>query len=135
MEGFVSRLLAQSPDIVRIALTAVAGGAAPPVARWIEGRDDAEAVGTHYRSTRQIVGVLETAPGSAGRPLFVRGRDEPVYLRLRTPPMPQLPATMRNSIYRFNELDVLWTALHLTDSERRILISVAQQPEKTGYPD
>ena len=140
LEGFVSRLLAQSPDIVRIALTAVAGGAAPPVARWIEGRDDAEAVGTHYRSTRQIVGVLETAPGSAGRmllelingrPLFVRGRDEPVYLRLRTPPMPQLPATMRNSIYRFNELDVLWTALHLTDSERRILISVAQQPEKT----
>src|SRR5690606_16883751 len=63
--------------------------------------------------------------------LFVRGRDEPVYLRLGTPPMPDLSAAMRHSIYRFNELDVLWTALHLIDDDRRILISVAQQPEKT----
>lgn len=140
LEGFVSRLLAQAPDLVRIALTAVAGGAASPVARWIEGREDAEAVGTRYRSTRQIVGVFETAYGSSGRmllelmngrPLFVRERDEPVYLRLGTPPMPALPATMRNSIYRVNELDVLWTALHLIDDDRRILISVAQQPERT----
>jgi hypothetical protein len=38
---------------------------------------------------------------------------------------------MRNSIYRFNELDVLWTALHLVADDRRILISVAQQPERT----
>lgn len=140
LEAFVSRLLAQSPDIVRIALTAVAGGAAPPVARWIEGRNDAEPVGTRYRSTRQIVGVLETEPNTPGRmllelingrPLFVRGREEPVYLRLRTASMPQLPAKMRNSIYQFNELDLLWAALHLTSSDRRILISVAQQPEKT----
>lgn len=140
LEGFVSRLLAQAPDLVRIALTAVAGGAASPVARWIEGREDAQAVGTRYRSTRQIVGVFETAYGRSGRmlidlmngrPLFVRGRDEPVYLRLNTPPMPALSAAMRTSIYRFNELDVLWTALHLIDDNRRILISVAQQPEKT----
>lgn len=140
LESFVSRLLAQSPDIVRIALTAVAGGAALPVARWIEGRQEAAAIGTRYRSTRQIIGVLETAPDGAGRmllelmngrPLFVRGRDEAVYIRLRTPPMPKLPAAMRNSIYRFNELDVLWTALHLVTDDRRILISVAQQPEKT----
>jgi hypothetical protein len=140
LESLVSRLLAQSPEIVRIALTAVAGGAAPSVARWIEGREDAQAVGTHYRSTRQIVGVLETASGGAGRmllelingrPLFVRGRDAPVYLPLRTPPMPQLPSKMRNSLYNFNELDVLWTALHLTENRLRILISVAQQPEIT----
>ncbi|XWN29337.1 MAG: DEAD/DEAH box helicase [Devosia sp.] len=140
LESLVSRLLSQSPDIVRIALTAVAGGAASPVACWIEGRVGAQAVGTRYRSTRQIVGVFETTSGASGRmllelmngrPLFVRGRDEPVYLRLGTPPMPTLPATMRNSIYRFNELDVLWTALHLVDDDRRILISVAQQPEKT----
>jgi Lhr-like helicase len=70
LESFLSRLLAQSPDIVRIALTAVAGGAAFPVARWIEGRDGAEPVGTHYRSTRQIIGVLETDPDSAGRMLL-----------------------------------------------------------------
>ncbi|MGJ8572296.1 MAG: DEAD/DEAH box helicase [Hoeflea sp.] len=140
LEAFVSRLLSQVPDIVRIALTAVAGGAASPVARWIQGRDDAEPVGSNYRSTRQLIGSLETAPDRAGqmlleilngKPLFVRGRDEPVYINLRTPPMPQLPAVMRNSIYRFNQLDVLWTALHLASSGRRILISIAQQPEKT----
>lgn len=140
LESFVSRLLAQAPDIVRIALTAVAGGAALPVARWMEGREDAEAIGTRYRSTRQLIGMFQSNPGNAGRmllellngrPLFVRGREEPVYIRLRTPPMPALPAYMRNSIYRFNELDVLWTSLHLVADNRRILISVAQQPEQT----
>ena len=139
LEGFVSRLLTQSPEIVRIALTAVAGGAANPVARWIERQEEAEAVGSRYRSTRQIVGVFETRPGASGRilldlmngqSLYVRGRVKPVYIRLRTPPMPQLPATMRNSIYRFNALNVLWTAMHLVDEELRVLISVVQQPEQ-----
>ena len=140
LEAFVSKLLARAPDIVRVALTAVAGGAAGPVARWIEGRDNAEPVGSDYRSTRQIIGAFETNPGGAGRmlleimngkPLFVRGRDDPVYINLRTPPMPQLPAAMRNSVNRFNQLDVLWTALHLAAGGRRILISIAQQPERT----
>lgn len=140
LESLVSRILAQAPELKRIALTAVAGGAASPVARWIEGRNEAIPVGTNYRSTRQIIGTFETRPDTPGRmlldimngrPLFVRGRDEPVYLRLQSPPMPGLPAGMRNSIYRFNELHVLWTALHLSDDNRRILISVTQQPEKT----
>lgn len=140
LESFVSKLLSCAPGVVRIALTAVAGGAAQPVARWIEGREDAVPIGTNYRSTRQIIGSFETAPLRSGRmlleilngrPLFVRGRDEPVYISLRTPPMPILPAVMRNSIYRFNQLDVLWTALHLAEGGRRILISIAQQPEQT----
>ena len=140
LEGFVSRLLSLAPDIARIALTAVAGGGATPVARWIEGRPDAVAVGTRYQSTRQLIGVLETSPEQSsrilleimnGQALYVRDRDAPVYLPLRTPPMSQLPAVMRNSLYRFNELSVLWTALHLVDEERRILISVAQEPEQT----
>jgi hypothetical protein len=140
LEAFVSKLLSRAPDIVRIALTAVAGGAAPTVARWVEGRKEAEPVGSDYRSTRQIIGSLETSPSNAGRmlleilngkPLFVRGRDRPVYINLRTPPMPQLPAAMRNSINRFNQLDILWTSLHLAASGRRILVSLAQQPERT----
>ncbi|MTI84959.1 MAG: DEAD/DEAH box helicase [Firmicutes bacterium] len=139
LEAFVSRLLMQSPDIVRIALTAVAGGASSPIAKWTEGKESATAVGTTYRSTRQLIGMLEALPGSLGRilldltngqPLYVRGRDEPVYIPLRTPVMPQLPAIMRNSIYCFNELYVLWTALHLVDDKRRILISIAQKPEQ-----
>jgi hypothetical protein len=36
LEQLVSRVLVQRPDVVRIALTAVAGGAAGPVAKWIE---------------------------------------------------------------------------------------------------
>jgi len=140
LESLVSRVLNQKPEIVRIALTAVAGGAALPVARWVEGDRAAEPVGIRYRSTRQVIGVLETAPERRSRlllemmndrPLYVRGRDEPVFLRIQTPVMPQLPAAMRNSIYRFNELSVLWTALHLQEGGRRILISVMQEPEQT----
>ncbi len=140
LESFVSKLLSHAPNIVRIALTAVAGGAAPPVARWIEGSEDAEPVGSDYRSTRQIIGSFETAPNRAGqmlleimngKPLFVRGRDEPVYINLHIPPMPQLPPTMRDTLNRFNQLDVLWTALHLAAGGRRILISIAQRPERT----
>lgn len=140
LENFVSRIIAQRPDVVRIALTAVAGGAALPVARWIEGRRNAEAVGVRYRSTRQIIGVLETAPNTTGRilldimngrTLYIRGEEQPVYLPLRMQPMPQLPAAMRNSLNRFNCLSVLWTALHLVEEDQRILISVAQEPEQT----
>ncbi|WP_240654800.1 DEAD/DEAH box helicase [Croceicoccus ponticola] len=140
LEQLVSRVIVQRPDVVRIALTAVAGGAAGPVAKWIEGRADATAVGVRYRSTRQVIGVLETAPGAQGRilldimngrTLFIRGQEQPVYLPLRMPAMPNLPARMRNSLNRFNCLSVLWTALHLVEEDQRILISVAQEPEQT----
>lgn len=140
LEAFVSRLLARRPGIARIALTAVAGGASTPVARWIEGDINAEPIGTNYRSTRQIIGTLEATPNSAGRMsldlmngqnMQVTGRDESVFLPLRTPAMPQLPAKMRSSVHRFNQLNVLWTALHLIEGDRRVLISVAQQPEQT----
>ncbi|UEM19535.1 DEAD/DEAH box helicase [Skermanella mucosa] len=140
MESFVSRILVQRPDIVRIALTAVAGGASRPVARWIEGRAEAKAVGVHYRSTRQVIGILETAPNLPsrilldmmnGRPLYIRGQEEPVFLDLRVQSMPRLPSAMRNSLNRFNSLAVLWTALHLAEENQRILISVAQEPEQT----
>ncbi|MFS0850087.1 DEAD/DEAH box helicase [Novosphingobium panipatense] len=140
LESFVARLLTQAPDIVRIALTAVAGGAAGPVARWMEGTADATAIGARYRSTRQVIGVLETASERRstmqlelmnGLPLYVQDRDTPVYLNLTIPPMAKLPASMRSSLNRFNQVTVLWTALHLAATDRRILISLAQQPEQT----
>lgn len=140
LESLVSRILAQRPDVVRIALTAVAGGAAGPVARWVEGRPDAIAVGVRYRSTRQVIGVLETTPNAQGSvllelmnglPLYLRDEEDPVYLRLQIAVMPQLPVQWRNSLNRFNCLSVLWTALHLADEDQRILISVAQEPEQT----
>jgi hypothetical protein len=140
LESFVSRILMQAPNIARIALTAVAGGASSPVAKWIVGSDNAEAVETSDRSTRQLVGMLEASPSTSGRilldlmngqPLAVRDRVEPVYIPLGAPLMPQLPPSMRNSIYCFTQLHVLWTALHLINDNRRILISVVQQPERT----
>lgn len=140
LESLVSRALIQRPDVVRIALTAVAGGAAGPVARWVEGRAEATPVGVRYRSTRQVIGILETTPNQQsvilldlmnGRPLYLRDEEDPVYLRLQIEVMPQLPAQWRNSLNRFNCLSVLWTALHLADEDQRVLISVAQEPEQT----
>src|SRR3546814_2880962 len=63
-----------------------------------------------------------------GRTLYVRGQEQPVYLPLRMPAMPNIPARMRSSLNRFNCLSVLWTALHLVEEDQRILISVAQEP-------
>lgn len=140
LESFVSRILASKPDIARIALTAVAGGAAGPVARWIESDPQADPIGLDYRSTRQIIGQLETVPDQSSRlrldlvngaPIVVSGRGSSPYINLQFDRMPQLPSSMRNSLDRFNQLSVLWTALHLTTSEQRILISIAQQPERT----
>jgi hypothetical protein len=139
LENLISRILAQRPEVIRIALTAVAGGSSEPVARWIEGRADAEAIKVRYRSTRQVIGVLETAPGSSGRilidqmngkPLYLRGQEDPVYLPLRFDSMPILPTQWRNSLNRFNCLTVLWTALHMAQEDQRILISVTQEPEQ-----
>lgn len=140
LEAFISRLLARKPDVVRIALTAVAGGAAGPVARWIEGNLAAEAVGSYYRSTRQAIGTFEVRPGAPPEILFdmlndrvlaVRGRGQNVYMRLRIAPMPQAPATVRGSLNHNTQLAILWAALHLTEGDRRILVSVSQSPEDT----
>ncbi len=140
LESFVSRLLAANPGIARIALTAVAGGAAGPVARWVEGNANAEPIGSKYRSTRQIIGKLETTPSYPpklkldlvnGAKIEVRGRGAAPYINLQIDRMPQLPPGMRSSLNRFNQLSVLWTSFHLTASQQRILISIAQQPERT----
>src|SRR3546814_11100409 len=43
--------------------------------------------------------------------------------------MPQPAPVIRNSLPHHNQLYVLWTALHLLEGNRRVLISVAQSPE------
>src|SRR5208282_598229 len=138
LEAMVSRILVARPDVARIALTAVAGGAAVPVAKWIEGRDDANPIGVRYRSSRQLIGGLECDPQRAptatldivnGQPLYVRGREEPVYLPLRIPRMELPAAPIRNSLPHYAQLYTLWTALHMLEGSRRVLISVTQSPE------
>jgi hypothetical protein len=139
LEAMISRILTLKPDVPRIALTAVAGGAAQPVATWIENDPNARPIGMGYRSSRQLIGALQCGPNSApaaildimnGQMLYVRGREDPVYLQLRIPQM-QLPASgIRNSLPHYTEIYVLWTALHLLEGGRRILISVLQSPER-----
>jgi hypothetical protein len=139
LEAMISRILTLKPDVPRIALTAVAGGAAQPVATWIENDANAQPIGMGYRSSRQLIGALQCDPNRApaaildimnGQMLYVRGRDDPVYLQLRIPQM-QLPASsIRNSLPHYTEIYVLWTALHLLEGGRRILISVMQSPER-----
>jgi hypothetical protein len=138
LEAMVSRILVARPDIARIALTAVAGGAAEPVAKWIEGRNDAIPVGVRYRSSRQLIGSLECDPQRAptatldilnGQPLYVRGRDEAVYLPLRIASMPLPLALIRNSLPHYAQLYTLWTALHVLEGTRRVLVSVMQSPQ------
>ncbi|HBC3976577.1 TPA: DEAD/DEAH box helicase [Vibrio parahaemolyticus] len=140
LESFVTRVLTQSPNIARIALTAVAGGAATPVARWVEHNKDALPVGLNYRSTRQVIGVFETRPRATPKikidlmndtPLSVIGRDTSPYLSLKIDPMPQLPASMRNSLNRYNQLEILWASMHFRQSGRRVLISLTQAPQHT----
>jgi hypothetical protein len=140
LEAFISRLLARQPGIVRVALTAVAGGAAHPVARWIESDADAVPIGTYYRSTRQAVGTFEVRPNSSpeilldtlnDRLLAVRGRAANVYINLRIDPMPRPPANVRGSINRYTQISILWAALHLIESDRLVLISISQNPEDT----
>ncbi|WP_417260648.1 DEAD/DEAH box helicase [Celeribacter sp.] len=139
LESLVSRILLLKPNLARIALTAVAGGAALPVSRWIEDDDGAIPVGLGYRSSRQLVGVLECRPKQSpfitlelnnGQPLYVRGRDEPVYLTLGLPPMPNPPAVVKNSLHHYVQIHALWTAVHLAPSGRRILVSVTQGPDR-----
>lgn len=139
LESLVSRMLVLKPGLARIALTAVAGGAAPPVSRWIEDDEEAVPVGLGYRSSRQLVGVLECRPKQSpyitlelnnGQPLYVRGREAPVFLALSLPPMPDPPAGVKNSLHHYVQIHALWTALHLAPSGRRILISVTQSPDR-----
>ena len=140
LESFVSRILVHSPEVERIALTAVAGGAEYPVAKWIEGKIEAKAVSSNYRSMRQIIGVFETKTNSAGsislellngQSLAIIGSEEQPYIHLSTPKMPKILAEASYSLQRFNELNVFWTALNIANKEQRILISIAQEPQRS----
>jgi integrase len=122
----------------RVALTAVAGGSAHPVARWIESNKDAEPIGSHYRSTRQAIGVLKINNNSPKIEIHqvndhrfdAQGQDG-VYIPLRINPMPTPNPSIRDSLNHFTQNTLLWTALHLTGNNRRILISIAVRPERT----
>lgn len=45
--------------------------------------------------------------------------------------MPEPLSGIRNSLNHFTQNSILWTALHLSGDDRRILISISQMPERT----
>jgi hypothetical protein len=127
-----------------IALSAVAAGAAPALARWIGGDRNALPTTSDYRSTRQMLGRIEvTARGQFniryelmdGRSL--RFEDE---RRAQTPfvptPFPPMPGGIEPNLgpEKAMQAPTLWAALHLAaeqpDGTRpSVLISLTQNPE------
>ena len=127
-------------DFRIIALSAVAAGAAPALARWIGGTRDAEPTTSAHRSTRQMLGRIEVSAGGRfnirynlmdGRSLrFEEGHGaEAPFVPTPFPDMPNRPDF--NEPEKAMRAPALWAALHLAaerpDGTRpSVLISVTQ---------
>ena len=123
-----------------IALSAVAAGAAPALARWIGGTGDAEPTTSTHRSTRQMLGRMEVSARGRfsirynlmdGRSLrFEDGQGaEAPFVPTPFPDMPNQPDFKQPE--KAMRAPALWAALHLAaerpDGTRpSVLISVTQ---------
>ena len=77
-----------------------------------------------YRSTRQVIGVLETSPGTSGqilldlmngKPLYLKGQENPVYLPLRYEAMPQLtPQKEQTTVLLWEQVQAVQVSEPLT---------------------
>ena len=124
-----------------IALSAVAARAAPAMAAWFGGDEDAEPIVSSHRSTRQMMGRLEVSPSGRfdirydlmdGHSLVFadeRADDRPYVPR----PFPPLPGGLDGEAGPDVSIraPTLWAALHLaaerTDGTRpTVLISITQ---------
>lgn len=126
-----------------VALSAVAGGIGPDLARWMSGTADTDAIRTAYRSTRQLVGRLLYQPSHRsaeirydlldGQRVTVVGRDaESPYIREPFPPHPPAPNHETGGPeVRLRPL-LLWAAMHLAafdvdGNAHPVLVYVTQQ--------
>jgi hypothetical protein len=133
LEQFAARLFTNAPTCRAIALSAVAGGAEEHIAKWFARDSAATALGTNYRSTRQLVGVLECrADGSSvirlellnGRRLQLADRESEAYIPRPFAAMPRVTGRLRADTGAFVRTHVLWAAIQLAHAGRRVLISV-----------
>jgi DEAD/DEAH box helicase len=139
LESLVARLRARLPDTRFIAISAVARHLERPLARWISGGSDSEAVTSDYRSTRQLVGRLLCRVGRGtrieydvldGEPLEVRGLgDDAAYVPEPFPPHP--PADEFTGAKKGMAPFALWAALQLAGGDesggyQSVLISVVE---------
>lgn len=139
LESLIARLRARLPETRFIAISAVARNLERPLARWISGGADSEAVTSDYRSTRQLVGRLLCRVGGStrieydvldGEPLEVRGLgDDAAYVPQPFPPHPSARefSGPKKGMAPF----ALWAALQLagaddSGSRQSVLISVVE---------
>lgn len=136
LESFVARLSSVKPSMRMVALTAVTG-ASDEIADWVSSADSA--VRPPYRSTRQLIGVLEAWPhrhnillhALNGQPLRLPDGGTPfVPLGFDAMPVPQ--QTILDSIYAYNDVASLWVAMNVAAGGRTILISVTERIETTA---
>jgi hypothetical protein len=124
-----------------IALSAVAAEAAPSLARWISGEDDAQPTESRHRSTRQMLGRVEVSGQGAftirydlmnGQSLkFNEGRTASTPYVVE--PFPRMPGGLgpRNQPEVRMRAPTLWAALSLASqrtsgAKPTVLISIAQ---------
>ena len=126
-----------------IALSAVAGQAAPALSRWISGDPHATPTVSTHRSTRQMLGCLEVAANGHftiryalmdGRSLLFRDerRNQTPFVPAPFPPMPGI-IDLRHP-EKAMQAPTLWAALHLAAAQAdgstpSVLISVSQNIE------
>lgn len=135
LEQLIARMMSGAPQSHCVALSAVAGRTRRALALWIsEGRDN-EPIGSEQRSTRQVLGVLECTPNRSptvqveaidGQRLEISGREDAPYVPMGFPRMPAIPASHRNSMPAYLQLECLWCAMHLAAGNRNVLISIMQ---------
>jgi len=149
VESLVARLLSARDryQFRIVALSAVAAGAAPALARWIGTDDQAVPAVADYRSTRQMLGRLDVASDARfairyhlmnGQSLqFRQGARESPYVQMPFPPMPGglAPGAGPEKVL---EGPTLWAALHLAargadGTAGSVLISVTQRAETFAW--
>ena len=145
LESLSTRLLAYitRPNTRIIGLSAVAGGIDNTLASWISGTEDAEAISTHYRSTRQLIGRLECLPDrsfiirydlldGASLQFSEQGASERPFIEKPFPPYPAVPDKEWSGSEKRLRPYLYWAAMHLvqpsgTEGRATVLIFVPQQ--------
>jgi len=149
LETLVSRLFSfvDREKVRVVALSAVAAEIEANLARWVSGKNDAVAISTNYRSTRQLVGrLLCLNNGSTrinydmldGQKLRIKGakkEDRPYVPN----PFPKHPSVTKAIKYNASDevkmrAHLLWAAMHMSaqkvasGSFHPVLISVPSRP-------
>ncbi len=146
LESLTTRLLAYTARTHTrvVGLSAVAAGIDNTLAKWVGNVEDAEAISTNYRSTRQLIGRLECLPNrgfvirydlldGASLQFSEQGASESPFVVDPFPSYPVVPAVMEKSGPEKRLRPYLyWAAMHLvqasgTEDKATVLIFAPQQ--------